>query len=68
MINVTFFYLEFTYDDIFVLWEIIAVAQQTASKHFSLFIALAMIKYYRDIILDNRMNFTDIIKFFNGLI
>ncbi|CAF1091445.1 unnamed protein product [Rotaria magnacalcarata] len=58
---------EFNYDDIFLVWEIIAAAQRIVSKRFVLFIALAMMKYYRDIILDNRMNFTDIIKFFNEM-
>ncbi|CAF3414264.1 unnamed protein product [Rotaria sp. Silwood1] len=58
---------EFIYDDIFLIWEIIAAARRTVSKRFVLFIALAMMKYYRDIILDNRMNFTDIIKFFNEM-
>ncbi|CAF1300414.1 unnamed protein product [Rotaria sordida] len=56
---------EFIYEDIFLVWEVIAAARRTVSKRFVLFIALAMMKYYRDIILDNRMNFTDIIKFFN---
>jgi len=36
-------------------------------KRFVLFIALAMIKCYREIILDNRMDFTDIIRFFNEM-
>ncbi|CAF3124404.1 unnamed protein product [Rotaria socialis] len=58
---------EFNYDDIFLVWEIIAAAERIVSKRFVLFIALAMMKYYRDIILDNRMNFTDIIKFFNEM-
>ena len=58
--------LEFVYDDIFLVWETIAAARRTVSKRFVLFIALAMLKSYRDIILDNRMDFTDIIRFFNG--
>jgi hypothetical protein len=60
-------YIEFVYDDIFLVWEVITAARRTVSKRFVLFIALAMMKSYRDIILDNRMDFTDIIKFFNGL-
>ena len=60
------FSTEFVYDDIFLVWETIAAARRTVSKRFVLFIALAMLKSYRDIILDNRMDFTDIIRFFNG--
>lgn len=48
------------------MWETIAAARRTVSKRFVLFIALAMMKSYREIILDNRMDFTDIIRFFNG--
>ena len=58
--------LEFVYEDIFLVWETIAAARRTVSKRFVLFIALAMMKSYREIILDNRMDFTDIIRFFNG--
>ena len=61
-----FVLLEFVYDNIFLVWEIIAAARRTVSKRFVLFIALAMMKSYREIILDNRMDFTDIIRFFNG--
>ncbi|CAF1180591.1 unnamed protein product [Adineta ricciae] len=58
---------EYVYDDIFLIWETIAAARRTVSRRFALFIALAMMKSYRDIILDNRMDFTDIIKFFNEM-
>ena len=54
------------YDDVFSVWETIWVAKHTSSEHFVLFIALALVEMYRDIILENNMDFTDIIKFFNG--
>lgn len=54
------------YDDVFALWETIWAAKHTSSEHFVLFVALALVETYRDIILENNMDFTDIIKFFNG--
>lgn len=54
------------YDDVFSLWETIWAAKYTSSEHFVLFVALALVEMYRDIILENNMDFTDIIKFFNG--
>ncbi|XP_077354471.1 small G protein signaling modulator 1 isoform X1 [Festucalex cinctus] len=57
---------EMVYDDVFSVWETIWAAAYTTSEHFVLFIALALVEMYRDIILENNMDFTDIIKFFNG--
>lgn len=63
----SFLFSELLYEDVFAVWEVIWAARHISSEHFVLFIALALVEAYREIIRDNNMDFTDIIKFFNGM-
>ena len=42
---------EFTYEDTYLVWETIWASSHVVSSHFYLFVALALVETYRDIIL-----------------
>ncbi|VEL11943.1 unnamed protein product [Protopolystoma xenopodis] len=60
------FFAELVYEDVFRVWETIWSARRLVCNDFGPFIALSLVQCYRDIILHYDMDFTDIIRFYNG--
>ncbi|TPP67760.1 Small G protein signaling modulator 1 [Fasciola gigantica] len=58
---------EFKYEDVFAIWEIIWASRRLVAYDFGVFFALALLQYYRDIILYYDMDLTEIIRFYNEL-
>ncbi|KAK4470134.1 hypothetical protein MN116_005718 [Schistosoma mekongi] len=58
---------ELQYDDIFPVWETIWASRQLVTYDFGIFFALALLEYYRDIVIYYNMDITEIIRFYNEL-
>ncbi|VDM32430.1 unnamed protein product [Hydatigera taeniaeformis] len=58
---------EFKYADVFLAWETIWTSYRLVCPDFEIFIAFALIQYYRDIIIFYCFDYTDIIRFYNEL-
>lgn len=58
---------EFKYEHLFMVWETIWAARNLTTSNFVVFIAFALIRHYRDIIIENKMDYTDTIRFFNEM-
>ena len=57
---------EFSYDDLFRLWESVWAARLTVTEHFEEFLALALLRQYRSAIMDAQLTPSDILSLFNG--
>lgn len=60
-----FFKRELSYPDLLRLWE--ALWSQHLCQHFQIFIAAAVLIKHRRQILDNNLNFDELLRFINAL-
>ncbi|KAA3672405.1 small G protein signaling modulator 2, partial [Paragonimus westermani] len=58
---------ELKYDEVFSVWEIIWASRRIVCYDLGVFFAMAMLQYYRDIIIYYDMDLTEIIRFYNEL-
>uniref|UniRef100_A0A0N5AVY8 Rab-GAP TBC domain-containing protein n=1 Tax=Syphacia muris TaxID=451379 RepID=A0A0N5AVY8_9BILA len=56
---------ELTYPQLFQVWEVMMAASHIITDHFQLFFALAIVSTYRHIIIDNHMDYADVINNLN---
>ncbi|KAF5396270.1 hypothetical protein PHET_10843 [Paragonimus heterotremus] len=58
---------ELKYDEVYSVWEIIWASRRIVCYDLGIFFAMAMLQYYRDIIIYYDMDLTEIIRFYNEL-
>ena len=57
---------EFSYEDLFRIWETSWAARLSVSEHFEEFLALAVMKQFQSAIMDAHLDPSDILNLFTG--